>query len=74
MRKLGVVLGVLLVFSMVLPMAGRGAIDLYGADESGAQRKRARRGRQKMPKRRQQLPKRLSRRRTTLRITTRFTR
>jgi carboxypeptidase Q len=36
-RKLGVVLGVLLVFSMVLPMAGRGPIDLYGADESGAQ-------------------------------------
>ena len=37
MRKLGVLLGVLLVFSMVLPMAGRGPIDLYGADESGAQ-------------------------------------
>ena len=37
MRKLGVVLGVLLVFWMVLPMAGRGPIDLYGADESGAQ-------------------------------------
>jgi carboxypeptidase Q len=36
-RKLGVVLGVLLVFWMVLPMAGRGPIDLYGADESGAQ-------------------------------------
>jgi carboxypeptidase Q len=36
-RKLGVVLGVLLVFSTVLPMAGRGPIDLYGADESGAQ-------------------------------------
>lgn len=37
MRKLGVVLGVLLVFWMVLPMAGRGPIDLYGADEGGAQ-------------------------------------
>ena len=37
MRKLGVVLGVLLVFWMVLPMPGRGPIDLYGADESGAQ-------------------------------------
>ena len=37
MRKLGVVLGVLLVFWTMLPMAGRGPIDLYGADESGAQ-------------------------------------
>ena len=36
MRKLGVVLGVLLVFWM-LPVAGRGPIDLYGADPSGAQ-------------------------------------
>jgi len=35
-RKLGVVLGVLLVFWM-LPVAGRGPIDLYGADPSGAQ-------------------------------------
>jgi carboxypeptidase Q len=36
-RKLGVVLGVLLVFWTMLPMAGRGPIDLYGADPSGAQ-------------------------------------
>jgi carboxypeptidase Q len=36
-RKLGVVLGVLLVFWMMPPMAGRGPIDLYGADPSGAQ-------------------------------------
>jgi carboxypeptidase Q len=36
-RKLGVVLGVLVVFWMVLTMEGRGPIDLYGADESGTQ-------------------------------------
>ena len=41
MRKLGVVLGVLVVFWMVLPMAGRGPIDLYGADESRTQGTRA---------------------------------
>ena len=37
MRKLGVVLGVLLASSMALAIAGRGLVDLYGADGTGAQ-------------------------------------